>query len=259
MAERTHEAPVSGPRLSKRRLGYLIWAVGAAVIGIPELTAAAGSSLPFTTISTMTGHLERHHSWVELIVVAGLVFGVYSLVRVPPRTRSGASAEGAAAAPAPGEPVRTPGGRLLAHRPPASDSSAAEFDNDPASLFAVVVAVALTGVALGTWTAVKWWPDPAHKPHFHPAYVLYGSLGLLFVVIPSTLASLAGTDAPFPTLFRTVFNLEDWLRARPWPRSLGPLLAWLVSYVIYAGLAILLLHLTLYPYPDITKVLNPNG
>jgi hypothetical protein len=34
---------------------------------------------------------------------------------------------------------------------------------------------------------------------------------------------------------------------------------WLVSYLIVAWLVILLLHLTLYPYPNITRILNPNG
>ena len=66
-------------------------------------------------------------------------------------------------------------------------------------------------------------------------------------------------DVPFPTLFRTIGNLEDWLSSRRLPWLLGPKLAWLVAYVIFAGLAILLLHLTLYPYPEITHILNPNG
>ena len=39
----------------------------------------------------------------------------------------------------------------------------------------------------------------------------------------------------------------------------SPLLGWLVAYVIAAGIVILLLHLTLYPYPDITRIINPKG
>jgi hypothetical protein len=61
---------------------------------------------------------------------------------------------------------------------------------------------------------------------------------------------------PFPTAFQTVANLEEWLRRKG---RFGPFLAWLVTYVIAAGLVILLLHLTLYPYPDITHILNPKG
>lgn len=241
--------------MTKRRLGYLLWSVATLAIAVPELTAAAGSSLPFTTISAMTGHLERHHTWVELIVVAGIVFAIYSITRVPPRSRSGASLSPALTR----EPVRTPGGRLLLHRAPASPKSAADFDDDAAGLFGLAVIVALAAVGVGTWAVVHWWPDPAGKPHFHAAYVLYGSLGMLFVVIPSSIVLVTGRDAPFPTVFRTVFNLEDWLRARSWPLTLGPALGWIVTYVIYAGLAILLLHLTLYPYPDITKIINPGG
>jgi hypothetical protein len=41
--------------------------------------------------------------------------------------------------------------------------------------------------------------------------------------------------------------------------SSGPALAWLVSYLILTALVILLLHLTLYPFPSITKILNPHG
>jgi len=75
---------------SKRRWGYLVWGVGAAVILVPELIAAFGAGwLPFSTISRMTGHLERQHSVLELVVIALLVWVVYSTVRVPPHSRSG--------------------------------------------------------------------------------------------------------------------------------------------------------------------------
>jgi hypothetical protein len=56
-----------------------------------------------------------------------------------------------------------------------------------------------------------------------------------------------------------VHNLTDWLGSRRCPWTLGPGLAWAVGYVLLAGLVILLLHLTLYPYPSITKILNPNA
>jgi hypothetical protein len=47
--------------------------------------------------------------------------------------------------------------------------------------------------------------------------------------------------------------------AGTWNDSLGPSFAWLVSYLILAALVILLLRLTLYPFPNITKILNPGG
>jgi hypothetical protein len=231
----------------KRRWGYLVWVIAAIVIVIPELTAAAaGNVLPFTTISTMVGHLERHHPWVELLVVAGIVFVVFSMVKVSPRGEQEERSSG--------EPQRTPGGRLTVQTP---EKSAAAFDEEEApGWFAVAALGSLAGIAVATWAASWWWDDGSH---YRPAYVLYGLLAVLWLVVPSVYAFLKGKDPPFPTLFRSVGNLEDWLRARTWPHSLGRVTGWLVGYVILAGLVILLLHLTLYPYPDITHILNPNG
>jgi hypothetical protein len=47
----------------RRRLGYLVWLIAAGVIVGPELYAATAHEdvAWFTTISHMTGHLERHH------------------------------------------------------------------------------------------------------------------------------------------------------------------------------------------------------
>ena len=235
---------------TKRRWGYWVWAIGATVILVPELIAAFDSGwLPFTTISTMTGHLERRHDGVELVVVAVLVWVVYSTVRAPARPRSGAvpSAHGT-------QPARTGGGRLTLHVP----ASPRTTDDDGAPpLFWLAVVIALAVIALASFAAATWWTDV--KPHYHVSYVLYGLLALIWIVIPSVLAFGFGKDVPFPTFYRTVVNLEDWLASRNWRHSLGPTLAWLVSYLILAGLVILLLHLTLYPFPNITRILNPGG
>jgi len=234
----------------KRRWGYLVWVVAGIVIVVPEITAAiSGNVLPFTTISAMVGHLERHHPWVELLVVAAIVLAVFSTIRVPPhRQDERGSGEGA-------EPRRTPGGRLTLQAP--AEVSPAVFGEDEApGWFALAAPLCLVGVAAATWAA-SWWWDDVH--HHRPAYVLYGLLGIFWLLVPSVLALALAKDAPFPTLFRSVINLEDWLRSRTWPFSLGPVTGWLVAYVILAGLVILLLHLTLYPYPDITHIINPNG
>ena len=62
---------------TRRRWGYVVWAVGGAVIGIPEIWAAIDKDdLPFTTISELVGHLERHHTWIELVVVALIALAV---------------------------------------------------------------------------------------------------------------------------------------------------------------------------------------
>ena len=232
---------------TNRRLGYLIWGVAAAVIAIPELLAAAGAGLGFLhfkTISETTGHLERYHPWVELVVVAGIVFFAYSYFRTSPHADERPNLG------------RTRGGRLTMDD--HADHDARErFDRDePTRIFLVAAAVVLVGVALATLAAIKWWDD---ERHFHPSYVLYGLLFLLWLVIPSLVAFFGGPDVQFPTLFRTVRNLEEWLAKSSLPYNLGPMLAWFVAYLILAGLVILLLHLTLYPYPDITHIIDPKG
>jgi hypothetical protein len=234
---------------AKRRWGYLIWVVAGLVIGVPEITAAVDQgALPFTTISGMVGHLEHRWTWVELLVVATIVLAVFSAVRVPPKQAGDRAGDG--------QPARTPAGRLTL-RPEAVEASKAEFDDEDAPIwFALAAVLSSVLVAVATWAAVRWWDDASH---YHPAYLLYGTLALFWIAAPSILALVSAKDFPFPTLFRSVTNLEDWLRARPWPLTLGPLLGWLVAYLILAGLAILLLHLTLYPYPDITHIINPGG
>lgn len=233
--------------MTSRRLGYLIWGIAAAVIAIPELLAAAGAGLGFLhfkTISETTGHLERYHPWVELVVVAAIVFFAYSYFRTSPHADRGPNLG------------RTRGGRLTMDDHADDDARERFDDREPRRIFLVAAAVVLLGVALATWAAVQWWDD---ERHFHPSYVLYGLLFLFWLVIPSLVVFFGGREVPFPTLYRTVRNLEEWLERKRWRWNLGPLLAWFVTYVILAGLVILLIHLTLYPYPNITHILNPKG
>lgn len=235
-------------KVTNRRLGYLIWGVAAAVIAIPELIAAVGGGLGFLhfkTISETTGHLERYHPWVELVVVAAIVFFVFSYVRVSPHAEESQEKLG-----------RSPGGRLSAETHAPSDRRERFDGEEPTWIFLVAAAVVLAGVAFATWAAVEWWDD---KRHFHPSFVLYGLLFLFWLVVPSLVVFFGGREVPFPTLFRTVRNLEEWLAKARLPWNLGPLLAWVATYVILTGLVILLIHLTLYPYPDITHILNPKG
>lgn len=233
--------------MTRRRLGYLIWGIAAAVIAIPELLAAVGAGLGFLhfkTISETTGHLERYHPWVELVVVAAIVFFAYSYFRTSPHADERPNL------------ARTPGGRLTMDEH-ADHHAREDFDGEePRRIFLVAAAVVLAGVAFATWAAVQWWDD---ERHFHPSYVLYGLLFLFWLVLPSLVVFFGGREPPFPTLYRTVRNLEEWLAHKRLPWNLGPLLAWFMTYVILAGLVILLIHLTLYPYPNITHILNPKG
>jgi len=237
------------PKARHATWGYFVWIVAASVIVIPELLAAVNVGLPFTTISTMTGHLERHHDWVELIVVGIIVFVVFSLVKLSPRKETKRN---------PGEPQRTPGGRLTARpRPPARVMTADTFDEKDAPLWFAIAAVgSLVLIAVATWATDFWLGD---GDGYQAAYVLYGLLAVGWLVAPSLYTFFSGADPPFPTLFRSVHNLTEWLKTRRWPWTLGPGLAWAVGYIVVAGLVILLLHLTLYPYPNITHILNPKG
>ena len=236
---------------TKGAWGYAVWIVAALVVVVPELTAAIGSrdTLGFITISETIGHLERYHPWVELGVIAVIVLVVYSLVRLPAK-KSGTEAEPETG----GGAMRTTGGRFTYSPAPGSVKPPADFDDEPAPLiFALIAIVVLAAVAGAGIVVSQWWDDPRR---FHVSFVIYLSIAVLWFVVPNLVAVFAGKDVPFPTMFRTVRNLEDWLAGRGWPRKLGPRLAWLFTFVVFWGLVTLMIHLLLYPFPDITHILN---
>jgi hypothetical protein len=243
-----------GIRITRGHLGYLVWGVAFCVVIIPEYLAASSTidrHLPFCTISGTIGHLSYLYPWVSLIVIAVIVIALVSVLRKPEDDPNG--------------PERTGGGRSTFTTGQATETSAEDFDKDPAPLWFLISAVGSFALLVGaTIAAGEWWSDPPPKPgetnaHFHAGYVLYGGIALLWIVVPSIYLAVGGKEAPFPTLFRTIQNVEDWLRSCTWRWRLGPRCAWLVLYVIVAGLGILLFHLALYPFPDISHILNPSG
>jgi hypothetical protein len=267
-AEETEE--VALPHLTKRRWGYIVWFVGLGFIFVPEILAAKQSidrNLPFTTISAMVGNLEFQNALWELAPTVLIVFALYSLLRVPPKQTSGGHTEESIAARAEDgdvSPHRTAGGRLTFH---PSAKTREDFDDEGLSLLAFAVrVVAVAGLVTGlTIWAHSNWPVPKGKPlssDFHVGYFLYGSIALFWIVLPSLNAFIRGRDADYPTLFRTISNLERWLGGwgpRLWERRLGKGLSWAVGFVLVWGLTFLMIHLTLYPYPEITHILNPAG
>jgi hypothetical protein len=68
-------------------------------------------------------------------------------------------------------------------------------------------------------------------------YVLYPTIAFFFLVLPGLLAWKAKRLVPFPSLFSTLKDLEPRVRV--------------VAAIILAGLAVLLIHLVLYPWPSI--------
>jgi hypothetical protein len=80
------QAPISGPRpglgpdsvrpgtLTRRDLsGYAVWGTLGILVAVFECLAAFDATTPWPTLSSTVGTLERHHSWVGIIVLGGLV------------------------------------------------------------------------------------------------------------------------------------------------------------------------------------------
>jgi len=215
-------------RIGRRELwGYIVWGAMALVIAIPEITAAVDHKVPWPTISGMTGHLEYRWSWVALIVVALIVFAAFQTVTYqwsPP---------GDLAIPATQRKLtRTPAGRLTMALDKTSDSEKDELSTRWLLIaFAVVVVGGLLAARL--------------NPHgkFFLGYVLYGLIAVVWIVIPNVLALWFAKDVAFPTLFRTVASLERRLH--------------FVAVILLVGFVILLIHLALYPWPNIFHQLRP--
>ncbi len=261
------------PTLTRRRWGYLVWAVALGFVFVPEILAAlpfTESQLPFPTISKMTGHLEYVNAAWELVPTMAIVFVLYSLLRIPVRENSGGqTAETIAERRNRGDnrPHRTPAGRLTFREAAEPTES---YDNRVLGyvrfgLRSVAIAIVITALTL---LAYHHWPThyntvdgkPHKLPNYPVAYVLYGSIAFFWLVLPSLRRLITGTDADHPSLFRTIFNLEDWIgkrRANPARNRLGKALAWLVTFILIWGMVFLMLHLTLYPFPNITHILNP--
>jgi hypothetical protein len=78
---------------------------------------------------------------------------------------------------------------------------------------------------------------------FVRAYFIYGTLFAVGIVIPSLLVLAFDREVGFPSLFVTISHVR---RRHDWK-------AWLATTALAAGLAILVIHLAFYPWPDITK------
>lgn len=212
--------------------GYGVWFLVALVIVIPEISAA-WRKVPWPTISGTVGHLEYRWSWVALIVVTLVVSAGFHAVRYPLRPKAEPIPD------ADGRKLRTLNGRLTRFKAteevaeatrrvaPADRLSVGWF---VAAVVIVVVASLITGLLI----------RPANP--FMLAYVLYGFIGVLFILTPSVLAYWFRKDVSFPTLFWTLTAIEHRVR--------------LVAVGVYAGLVILLLHLAFYPWPAIFHVLQ---
>jgi hypothetical protein len=222
-------------------MGYVVWGVMGLVIAIPEIWAAAGSGLPWQTISSTVGTgLARDHTWVSLVVTLVLAVVGYFSFRFPPTRTS-------SAATAPARVQDRPFRRLEHGDRLTLSTKRPDAEDDWVGTTGIVYAVGSSAVIAGA-TILTDQLSSGHAERYHASYVLYGLIAVFWILGPSVVALAYGHEAPWPTLFKTIKNLEN---------RLGPLYGSLIAALIVGGLAILLLHLVLYPFPDVTHILNP--
>lgn len=205
--------------------GYGVWLTMAAVIAVPELWAVFDDYSPWPTISGTVGHLEYRWPVVALLVVALIAFGVYHGVRFP------VAEAGELARQAGGRALtRTGGGRLTLEPAPGARNVRAENGKQLSWLWLLAAAAIVVGAS---FAAPRIWPGN----RFLVGYVLYGLIAVFWVLVPSCLAYWGGRDVPFPTLFRTAYDLERRVH--------------IFAVALLALLVALLIHLALYPWPSI--------
>ncbi len=214
---RTSLAARFGDLDGREARGYAVWLTMGVVVAVPELWAAVGDNVPWPTVSGTVGHLEYRWSGTAVVVVGALVFSALLTIRYPPPLPQAEVAAG-----------RTDGGRLS-----LQPETANRRQLSPWSYFPAAAVVVIGGsLASATLDGDKW----------HLAYVLYGLIAMFWIVIPSLAAYFFARDVPFPTLFRTIADLERRLHR--------------FALFVAAGLVVLLLHLAFYPWPDISHVLQ---
>jgi hypothetical protein len=192
--------------------GYGVWLFVGLMFGVPESWAGLASP-PWPSLSNTVAHLEGLWPPVAVIVVALTVAVVFRVVRDLPG-QPGAPAPGARGA------ARTPGGRLT--RRPGQASVVPALIYFPLALAAVAAGSLIAAVTSGDM--------------FVLGYTIYGLITVFGVIVPDALAYWFARDVPFPTLARTIVNLE-----RRWPPA---------AVVIVAGLVVLMFHLAFFPWPD---------
>ena len=71
------------PMPAREQWGYVFWGILGTFILTTEALAAFWTDCPIPTISGTTGHLEREHHWVKLIVLGGIVILAARIVFYP--------------------------------------------------------------------------------------------------------------------------------------------------------------------------------
>jgi hypothetical protein len=210
-------ANVGSSEHSRQIWGYIVWALTGLAVAVPEIWAAKWpDSAPFPTISGTVGYIEYWHDWVALLVIGVLIWAAVHAVKFSNQEKYIAS------------PHHTPAGRFTFVDVNANPKE--PFDGYAAVAYYAVALVCTIGVPL---LVDQWRP----KDEYLLGEVMYGTLGVFAFVLPGSAALFTGKDIPFTTLFVTIQNIE---------RKASP-----VAVLFGAGIAILLLHLALYPWPSV--------
>jgi hypothetical protein len=195
-----------GPVDSRERRGYWFWGPTILIILAVELLGALSSTfknkIPWPTISSTVGHLEKRWDWVGVIVVGVITATAFQALAY----KAGA---------------RTDTGRAQRPGAPPAQSSGYSW------LFVLIPGLIAIGLAIA-FGASK----------IQLGYIIYGVLAVFGIVIPSVLAFVLNKEVRFPTLFFTLDRLRRRFHA--------------AALILVTGLAILVVHLAFYPWPDIT-------
>jgi len=206
--------------------GYGVWSFVALVIGVPELWAAISSTPPWPTISATVGHLEARWNWIALIVVAAIVIAAADAVSRLRASDKQVTEE---------EVSEGMGRTALGRSAPRSGTVQRVSPTGWLIYFGVSLAVVIAAVIGAITNRTEWFG----------AYILYGLIATLFIVIPNLLVYALKKEVPFPTLVQTIASLE-----RRWHPSI---------LLVVALVVILLLHLAFYPWPALPRPVDPTS
>jgi len=202
------------------RRGIVVWSVIGLVLAVPEIL---GSNLDtwFYSISRSVGHVEKLWGGTRAVVVALIALAaVHALLY---RNRTASLVRGT-----PDAVHRGAYGHVV--RSGRADNQ----DGEVAPWMWWMWVTAAVGIVVAGLLVPFTNDDPYTR-----GYVIYGSITLFFYIVPNVYACRTG-KAAFTTLFETVNRLQGQ-RQRP-----------IVTMIIIAGLAVLIFHLALYPWPSLS-------
>jgi hypothetical protein len=222
---RARARAIRAPIRQRRYWGYFFWGFMGLVIAVPELSAAFWPEyVPWPTISGTVGYLEYWHPWVSLIVVGVIAWWALHVIEFGPEK-----------AVTLGVDEETNPDHKYWNTKLGWNTRAKELQPVHRHFGYIYLAIAISAlVVLSLIVALGFRPDD----EFLLGEVIYSTIAIFWILIPLGLA-YRGKDIPFPTLFETFRDFAHWDKFK------------IVATVIAGGIAVLLIHLVLYPWPSI--------